>query len=255
MNLVETERADGYAVLRLNDPDRRNIISLQLVDAIEAALEAVEGDAAVKALIITGNGTAFCAGADLTDLEAARDGDTAGLKRIYDGFLRVAESPLPTIAAVNGPAVGAGMNLALACDLRIAGRSARFDTRFLDLALHPGGGHTWMLNRAAGWQASVAMLLLGQVLDGEEAARHGLVWRCVEDDRLLEAAKALAARAGGYPEELLRRSKLNLTASAADSSHAGAVSREYEDQVWSLGQPEFGEFLERIRARMRGGKK
>ena len=147
------------------------------------------------------------------------------------------------------------MNLALACDLRVAGRAARFDTRFLDLALHPGGGHTWMLHRAVGWQTSVAMLLLGQVLDGEEAARHGLVWQCVDDDRLGEAAEALAARAGGYPNELLQRSKRSLIASAAGLSHAEAVLREYEDQVWSLGQPEFGEFLERIRARMSGGRK
>lgn len=252
MSLVEVENAPGYAILTLNDPDRRNIISLPLVDAIEAALEELEADPEVKAVIITGSGPAFCAGADLADLEAARDGDTAGLKRIYDGFLRVAACPLPTIAAVNGPAVGAGMNLALACDLRVAGESARFDTRFMDLALHPGGGHTWMLHRAIGWQSSVAMLLLGQALEGAEAARSGLAWRCVDDDKLLETARTLAQRPATYPGELLRRTKRSLAASAEGASHADAVVTEYEDQVWSLGQPAFGEFLERIRARISG---
>ena len=101
-----------------------------------------------------------------------------------------ARSPLPTIAAVNGAAVGAGMNLALACDVRLAGRSARFDTRFLQLGLHPGGGHTWMLQRIAGPQAAAAVVLFGEVLDGEEAERCGLVWRCVDDDALRDRRRA-----------------------------------------------------------------
>src|SRR5205823_197881 len=110
-----------------------------------------------------------------------------GLRSVYEGFLRVARSPLPTVAAVNGAAVGAGMNLALCCDVRIAGRSARFDTRFLKLGLHPGGGHTWMLQRAIGPQGAAAMVLFGDVLNGEAAEKCGLVWRCVDDDALLDA--------------------------------------------------------------------
>src|ERR671920_1584162 len=94
---------------------------------------------------------AFCAGADLGNLAEAT-GD--GLGRIYEGFLRIARSPLPTLAAVNGAAVGAGMNLALVCDVRLAARRAPFDTRFIDLGLHPGGGHTWMLRNAVGPQVA-----------------------------------------------------------------------------------------------------
>src|SRR5690606_10735426 len=138
----------------------------------------LESDGTTRAVVLTGSGSAFCAGADLTQLGEARE---EGLLRIYEGFLRVARSPLPTVAAVNGPAVGAGMNLALACDLRVAGTSARFDTRFVDLGIHPGGGHTWMLRRLVGPQTAAAMLLFGERLDGPAAEAAGLVWRCVPD--------------------------------------------------------------------------
>ena len=103
---------------------------------------------------------------------------------------------------MNGAAVGAGMNLALGCDVRLAARRARFDTRFLQIGLHPGGGHTWMLRRIAGPQAAVAAVVFGEVLDGAEAERVGLAYRCVDDDELLDAAHALAARAAGAPREL-----------------------------------------------------
>src|SRR5690606_8222967 len=102
---------------------------------------------------------------------------------------------------------GAGMNLALGCDLRIAGASARFDTRFLDLGIHPGGGHTWMFRRIAGQQAAIAAVLFGQTLDAAEAERVGLVWRAVGDDELLSVAVAVASRAAEVPAELARRAK------------------------------------------------
>ena len=135
---------------------------------------------------------AFCAGANLGNLAEA--GETS-LGAIYEGFLRIARSPLPTLAAVNGAAVGAGMNLALGCDVRLAARRAKFDTRFLQIGLHPGGGHTWMLRRIAGPQTAMAAVVFGEVLDGAEAERVGLVHRCVDDDQLLDAAQAMAARA------------------------------------------------------------
>ena len=95
------------------------------------------------------------------------------------------------------------MNLALGCDVRIAARRAKFDTRFMQLGLHPGGGHTWMLRRIAGPQVTMAAVLFGEVLDGEEAARVGLALRCVDDDELLPAAQAMAARAASAPRELV----------------------------------------------------
>jgi enoyl-CoA hydratase len=150
---------------------------------------------------------------------------------------------LPTVAAVNGPAVGAGVNLALGCDVRIAARSARFDTRFLQLGLHPGGGHTWMMSRLLGPQGAAATVVFGDVLDGEAAERHGLAWRCVDDDKLGEEALAFAARAASAPPALGRRVKQTLRQVADVSSPDEAVSVELEAQLWSMRQPDFAERL------------
>ena len=162
-------------------------------------MDAIEADEAIGAVVVTGAPPAFCAGANLGNLAEA---DGSSLGSVYEGFLRIARSPLPTIAAVNGAAVGAGMNLALGCDVRLAARRARFDTRFLQIGLHPGGGHTWMLRRIAGPQATMAAVVFGEVLDGAEAERVGLVYRCVDDDALLAEAQAMAARAASAPREL-----------------------------------------------------
>jgi enoyl-CoA hydratase len=173
-----------------------------------------------------------------------------GLLSVYDGFLRVARSTLPTVAAVNGAAVGAGMNLALACDVRLASRSARFDTRFLKLGLHPGGGHTWMLRRSAGPQTAAAMVLFGEVLDGAEAERTGLVWQCVEDDALLPRARELAGAAADLPSKLVRRAKQTLARVGDATDHDDAVQIELTAQLWSLQQPEFAERLAAMRERI-----
>ena len=171
-----------------------------MVAGIIDAMDRIEADSAVGALVITGTAPAFCAGANLGNLaEATKE----SLGTIYEGFLRVARSPLPTIAAVNGAAVGAGMNLALGCDVRLAARRAKFDSRFLQIGIHPGGGHTWMLRRAVGPQATFASVVFGEVIDSAEAERIGLVHRCYDDDKLLAAAQEMAARAAAAPRELL----------------------------------------------------
>jgi enoyl-CoA hydratase len=175
----------------------------------------------------------------------------AGLKAIYDGFLRVGRSPLPTVAAVNGAAVGAGVNLALCCDVRLAGRRAKFDTRFLALGLHPGGGHTWMMRRILGPQGAAATVLFGEVLDGEAAAAHGLAWACVDDDALLATAGAMAAKAAALPPGLVRRAKETLATMATVDDHDAAVAVELEAQLWSMGQPEFAERLASMRRQIR----
>ena len=171
--------------------------------------------------------------------------------RIYEGFLRVARSPLPTIAAVNGAAVGAGMNLALGCDVRIAARRAKFDTRFMQLGLHPGGGHTWMLRRIAGPQVTMAAVVFGEVLDGEEAARVGLALRCVDDDELLPAAQAMAARAASAPRELIVTTKRTIAAMADRRRPSRPPSpTELEPQLWSTRQPWFAERLAALQSRI-----
>ena len=241
--------ADGVATLTLNDPDRRNALSAEIVQSIVDAFDRFESDdaAEVRAVVVTGAPPAFCAGADLGHLGSAAE---EGLRSIYEGFLRVARSPLPTIAAVNGAAVGAGMNLALCCDVRLAGRRAKFDTRFLQLGLHPGGGHTWMLQRAVGPSTAAAMVLFGQVLDGDAAARHGLVYDCVDDAELLPAAAAMAKLAADVPPELARRAKQTLRAVAAVDEHAEAVDIEIAAQLWSLEQPFFAERLRALKAKI-----
>ncbi len=240
MDRLRIETTDRVATVTLDDPKRRNSLTLPLVEALVATFDQLEAASDVGAVVVTGAPPAFCAGADLSDLGGSR---SDGLRSIYEGFLRIGRSPLPTLAAVNGAAVGAGMNLALACDVRLAARSARFDTRFLQLGIHPGGGHTWMLRRIAGPQAAAAMVLFGEVLDGSEAERVGLVWRTVADHDLLAAAQSMAAQAAEAPAELARRTKATIADMADIATHDQAVDRELEPQLWSLTQPDFAERL------------
>ena len=250
MPSVRTERHDRVAVVTLDDPDRRNALNLDLNDELIAAFDELEHDDGIGAVVVTGTPPAFCAGADLSQLGESQH---EGLRKIYAGFLRVASSSLPTIAAVNGAAVGAGMNLALACDVRLAGSRARFDTRFLDLGIHPGGGHTWMMQRIVGPQATFATVVFGEVLDAAEAERVGLVWRAVPDDDLLAVAVAMAARAASGPPELVARIKSSIRSVAALDEHADAVAAELEPQVWSINQPAFAERLAALQSRISKG--
>jgi enoyl-CoA hydratase len=247
MSLVLLDVADGVATLTLNNPDERNTLTAPMVQEIVAAMDGIEADDGIGAVVVTGAPPAFCAGANLGNLAEA---EGTSLRTIYEGFLRVARSPLPTLAAVNGAAVGAGMNMALGCDVRLAGRSARFDTRFLQLGIHPGGGHTWMMRRAVGPQAAAALVLFGDVVDGTEAARIGLVHRCVDDGELLEAAHAMAAKAASAPRQLVITTKNTLADMAAIVAHDAAVDREIEPQLWSTRQPWFRERLAALQARI-----
>ena len=120
------------------------------------------------------------------------------MKAIYDGFLRIAHTPLPTIAAVNGAAVGAGMNMVLACDLVLAEREyAKFDSRFLQIGIHPGGGHTWRLRQIAGRSTTMAMVMFNQILRAERAKEVGLAWEVIDDADLVDTAVEMAAVAAG----------------------------------------------------------
>jgi len=251
MTLVEINVAERVATLTLNNPSERNTLTAALVDELVAAVDKLEADDGIGALVITGAPPAFCAGANLGNLgQTGGDGGESGLRGIYEGFLRIGRSSLPTLAAVNGAAVGAGMNLALCCDVRLAGRRAKFDTRFLQLGLHPGGGHTWMFRRAAGPQVAAAAILFGEVLDGAEAERVGLVYRCIDDDELLPAAQAMAARAASAPRELAVEVKRTLADMAGVATHPEAVERELVPQMWSARQPFFAERLAALKAKI-----
>jgi enoyl-CoA hydratase len=237
------------AVITINDPDRRNAVTFEISAALRAAVDAVEADTDVHALIVTGAGKAFCAGANLTALgEATED----GLRMIYDGFLAVANCALPTIAAVNGAAVGAGLNLALAADVRIAGPRALFDPRFQKLGIHPGGGATWMLQRSVGPQVARASLLFGMSFDAETAVRHGLALEVAEDP--VAAARELAAGPAAAPREVVLATKASMRATAnpgyIDSDqHRIAVDTELGPQATSIESPEFARRLEAAKRR------
>jgi enoyl-CoA hydratase len=255
MTEVTLDVADGVALVTLTAPERRNSLSLGMVAEIVAAFDDIEGKGDVGAVIVTGAPPAFCAGATLSHLGTGGvpgQDRRAGLLAVYEGFLRVQRSALPTIAAINGAAVGAGMNLALACDLRLAARNARLDTRFLQLGIHPGGGHTWMLQRIAGPQVAAATVLFGEVLDGEAAQACGLVWRCVDDDALLDEARTLAGRAASASRALARRAKATLAATIDVPDIDTAVEIELDAQLWSMGQPEFAERLAALQAKIKG---
>lgn len=244
---------DGVAVLTLDDPKRRNALSPGLVADIVANLDQLAGDDSVGCVVVTGAGSAFCAGADLSDLASAADDHehaAAVLTSIYEGFLAFARFPKPTIAAVNGPAVGAGMNLALACDVRICSPAATFICRFLELGIHPGGGHTWMLQRIVGHERAVAMLTLGRQVRGEEAPTWGLALECVAAEQLVAAAVSLGQHAATLPPDLLTTTLQTMATTALIDQHAEAVQAELDPQIWSIGQPQFRAALDKMRQRV-----
>lgn len=249
--LVLVSVSEGVATLTLNNPQERNTLTAPMVEQITAAMDVIETDEGVGAIVVTGAAPAFCAGANLGNLQ---NSSAESLGAIYEGFLRIARSPLPTLAAVNGAAVGAGMNLALGCDVRIAARSARFDTRFLQIGIHPGGGHTWMLRRIAGPQTAMAGVVFGEIFSGAEAERLGIVHRCVEDADVMQIAQEMAARAATAPRELVIETKKTIAAMADVSRHVEAVERELTPQLWSTRQPWFAERLAALQSKISSKK-
>lgn len=245
---VLVEKKDGYAIVTLNDPDRRNVFTLAMSARVHEIFDDLESDESINAVVITGAGKGFCSGGHLDELLENPGPD--GMRKIYAGFVRIAGSRLATIAAVNGAAVGAGMNALLVCDVVLAGESAKFDSRFLQIGLGPGGGHTWRLQNNIGMQATKAMVLFGEVLDGRRAAEVGLAWKCVADDELVEAAEALAAKAAKAPRELLMRTKDNIHNTLAIDDSDAAIDNELDTQVWSMGEPAFVDMVTSLKTRI-----
>jgi enoyl-CoA hydratase len=245
-SIVTSTLEDGVAVLRLNDPAHRNALSPALSNALAAAVQtALESGAG--AIVLTAEPPVFCAGGSL-DALLSRD---VPLAASYAGFLALSNAPVPTIAAIASPAIGAGVNLPLACDVILAAPGARFDPRWLDVGIHPGGGHLWRLALRIGAQGAAALVLCGDTLNGEEAAAAGLAWRCVPDDELLPLALKLGRRAAGRPRELLARTKASLRAGLAMNSPEQAMALELEAQEWSMDQPGFADRIRAIQASLK----
>jgi len=248
MYRVEVHRDGGVAIVTMRDPARRNVLAPEMVEQLVAAYDVAESDSETCCVVLAAEGSAFCAGAELSVLEASASGDFSGIEDVYRGFLRVLESPLPTIAVVNGPAVGAGLNLALACDLRLAGPDAVFDSRFMRLRLIPGGGHTWLLERSVGREMATAMAVFGARLSAEEAERAGLVFKTYASAEAATAeamrlASGLAAAGRGFARALAQVARTAPTL----PTHPAALDLERYTQRWSTTQPEFLAGVRRMR--------
>ena len=238
-DLVLYDVIDHVALITVNDPERRNAVTAAMSEQLRDAVQQAESDLGVHAVVVTGAGKAFCAGADLSALGAAA---REGLEVIYAGFMAVGRCSLPTIAAVNGAAVGAGMNLALAADVRVVGPHAMFDPRFQKLGIHPGGGATWMLQRAVGPQVARAALLFGMRFDAEAALRYGMALQLSDDP--VAAAMELATGPASAPREVVLATKASMRATAIPGfldtdHHEAAKDIELGPQATSIESPEF----------------
>src|SRR6202163_94097 len=206
------ESRAGVARLTLNRPERLNSFNIEMHGEVRSALENVKEDASCRVLVLTGAGRGFCAGQDLGDRALAPGGATTDLgesieQRYKPLVLALRNLPMPVIAAVNGVAAGAGANLALACDLVIAARSASFIQSFSKVGLVPDTGGTWFLPRLVGTARALGLTLLGDKLSAEQAASWGLIWRCVEDGELASAVEDLARQLAAAPTRGLARTK------------------------------------------------
>jgi len=202
--LVRLEREGPIAVLTFQDPERRNAMTRAMGEAFAARLASLAREPELRAVVLTGAGRAFSAGGDLEfirGLAEAGAADPGGPTRLrnretmrsfYGLFLSVRELAVPSVAAIQGAAVGAGLCVALACDLRVAARDARLALNFTRLGIHPGMGATWTLPRLVGPAHAADLLLTGRAVDGEEAHRMGLVNRCVAREAVLDEALDLA---------------------------------------------------------------
>jgi enoyl-CoA hydratase len=242
---VRVEESDGVTTVVLDEAGQRNALSWELVRALS---EAVEGAVTrgSRALVLRNTPPVFCAGGSVDELLDPK----VGLEEIYRAFRVLDEAPMPTVAAIDGAAIGAGVTLFLCCDLAVCTPGSRFDLRFLDVGIHPGGGALWRLERVLGRQGTAALALFGEVLDGEEAARRGLVWRCVEADDLVEEAGRLAQKAASRDPELVTRTKRTMASVAAVDDPAAAITLELAAQRWSMERPAFQDSLRELRERL-----
>ena len=213
---IRLDIASGVARLTLNRPDRLNSFTVQMHEEVAAGLDAVE-TAGARVLLLTGAGRGFCAGQDLSDRSVAPGGAGvdlgASLEERYNPLVRrLVGLPMPVIAAVNGVAAGAGANIALACDIVIAARSAKFIQSFANIGLVPDSGGTWSLPRLVGQARAMGLALTGQPIGAEQAASWGMIWRCVADEALEAEAGALAARFAAAPTQGLAATKTAIRA-------------------------------------------
>jgi enoyl-CoA hydratase len=243
--------ADGpVRHLVLAAPARRNALTAAMLHELADAITAVRDDPDARALVVRAEGRAFCAGADVTTLFGDLDRPTGevrdDLKGVYAAFLGLADLTIPTIAAVDGIAVGAGANIALACDMVIVGPRAAFAFSFADIGLHPGGGATWFLTSRLGGHRALATVLDADTIDADRAMDLGLATRRADDP--VEAATELAKRCADRDPALVRDMKRAVRLAESGTPDA-VVEFEAWAQAASVGRPAFARYVAGFRAR------
>ena len=221
-NTIQFEIKHGVAALTLNRPEALNSFNTEMHAEVRDALKTVRQDFAIRCLLLTGNGRGFCAGQDLND-RAVAPGDGmpdlgASIENNYNPLIKTLMGlEMPVICAVNGVAAGAGANIAMACDIVLAARSASFIQAFCKIGLIPDSGGTWHLPRAVGMARAKGLALLGDKLSAEKAEAWGMIWKCVDDEDLMVQATAMAREFATQPTLGLAYIKRALHASAANS--------------------------------------
>jgi 2-(1,2-epoxy-1,2-dihydrophenyl)acetyl-CoA isomerase len=217
---IRVESRHGYRVIVLNRPDKMNALNEPLLHALIAALDAAETDPGCRAVLLTGTGRAFCSGADLTMI-APRIDVSEQIERTWNPLARKLHTlSVPTVAAVNGVAAGAGANLALNCDIVVAGRSARFVQAFSRIGLIPDCGGTFHLPRLVGAARARALAMLAEPVSAEQAETWGMIWRAVDDETLATEAETLAAQLATLPTQALVLTRRAFSAASANSFDA-----------------------------------
>jgi 2-(1,2-epoxy-1,2-dihydrophenyl)acetyl-CoA isomerase len=226
--------SERIATLTLNRPDKLNALTGEMMDELVPIMERLAEDNGVRCVVIAGSGRGFCAGGDVAGMASGEaipnENPVARLRRLEETSRLLHEMPKPTIAQVNGPAAGAGLSSALACDIRIAGESARFVTAFVRIGFSGDFGGTWMLQRLVGPAKARELYFTGDPIDAREAERIGLVNRVVPDDQLASETQALAGRMAKGPPIALARMKQNMNLGLV-SDYPTLLDAEAENMV------------------------
>ncbi len=242
--------SDGVALLMLDNPDQRNAMSDTMTAAWTSAVADLAGDSSVRVVVVTGAGPAFCSGGNTSWIAGEPDATVDELRTrmlpFYRAWLSIRSLEVPTIAAVNGPAIGAGLCLALACDIRYAAASARLAAPFVRLGMHPGMAATWLLPEVVGAAAARDLLLTGRTVDAEEALGLGLVSRVLPDHGFLAEVLDAAAGVAATAPIASRLTKLAL-AGGGQASYDGALQWEALAQPVTLATDDLQEGIRAAR--------
>jgi 2-(1,2-epoxy-1,2-dihydrophenyl)acetyl-CoA isomerase len=256
---IVVEQCTGYRIITLNRPDKLNAFNETMHLALREAIADAEADESTRALMITGSGRGFCAGQDLADRVAVPGETVFGtLEQHYNPLVRKLRSlPFPVVAAVNGVAAGAGANIALACDIVVAAKSASFIQSFARIGLIPDSGGTWFLPRLVGDARARGLALIAQALPAEKAASWGLIWRCVDDNALIYEARRICEHFATAPTQSIALIKRALNASAGNTLDA-QLDLERDLQREASLTPDYAEgvraFMEKRKASFTGRK-